>query len=156
MSWLRALMLLALIAWIGGLIFFAFVVAPTAFHVLPNPGLAASVVGPSLTALHWMGIVSGLVFLLCSLLCDFMKHSQVRLFSPAHILIVLMLGLTAISQFVITPRMRVLRTEMKTAGAPASQEFDHLHKWSERTEGGVLLLGLTVVVLTARRFDGRD
>jgi uncharacterized membrane protein len=158
MSWLRALMLLALIVWIGGIVFFAFVLAPTAFHVLPNTEVAANVVGPSLTALHWMGIVSGLVFLLCSLVCDFMRHSQVRLFSPAHVLILLMLGLTAISQFVITPRLRVLRTEMKTAGpgAPPSPEFNRLHQWSERTEGGVLLLGIVVVVLTARRFDGRN
>ncbi len=153
MTWLRALMLLALIAWIGGLIFFAFVLAPTAFHVLPNTELAASVVGPSLTVLHWMGIVSGLVFLLCSLLCNFMKHSQARMLSPAHVLIVLMLVLTGISQFVITPRMHELRTEMKTAGLPPSREFDHLHKWSERLEGGVLFLGLGVVVLTARRFE---
>ena len=156
MNWLRALMLLALIVWIGGLVFFAFVLAPTAFHVLPNTELAANVVGPSLTALHWMGIVSGLVFLLCSLVCNFAKNGQTKLFSLAHVLIVLMLGLTGISQFVITPRMRVLRTEMNTAGAPPSQEFDHLHKWSERLEGGVLFLGLGVVISMARRFDNRN
>jgi uncharacterized membrane protein len=36
MSFLRFLMLLSLVAWIGGLIFFAFVLAPTAFTVLPS------------------------------------------------------------------------------------------------------------------------
>lgn len=148
---LRILMLLALVVWIGGIVFFAFVLAPTAFHVLPNTELAANVVGPSLTALHWMGIVSGLVFLLCSLVCNFVISRQARVFSPAHILIVLMLALTCISQFVITPRMRELRTEMKAAGSSPSQEFEHLHKWSERLEGGVLFLGLGAVVLTARR-----
>ena len=35
MSIVRALMLLALIAWIGGIMFFAFVLAPTVFRVLP-------------------------------------------------------------------------------------------------------------------------
>jgi len=153
---LRTFMLLALVVWIGGIAFFAFVLAPTAFHVLPNNELAANVVGPSLAALHWMGIVSGLVFLLCSLVCNFVINRQARVFSPAHILIVLMLVLTGISQFVITPRMREFRTEMKAAGGPPSQEFDHLHKWSERLEGGVLFLGLGAVVLMARRFDGRN
>ena len=157
MSWLRALMLLALIAWIGGLIFFAFVLAPTAFHVLPNTELAASVVGPSLTALHWIGIVSGLVFLLYSLLCNFVKHSQARVLSPVHVLIVLMLLLTGISQFVITPRMRYLRSGPLSMDTPSAYaEFNHLHRWSERLEGGVLLLGLGVVVLTARRFESSN
>jgi hypothetical protein len=32
-------------------------------------------------------------------------------------------------------------------------EFNRLHQWSTRTEGGVLLLGLVVVVLTARRWE---
>ena len=40
MSFLRFLMLLSLVAWIGGLIFFAFVLAPTAFQVLPTTHLA--------------------------------------------------------------------------------------------------------------------
>ena len=55
MSILRALILLALIAWIGGIIFFAFVLAPTVFRVLPV-ALAGNVVSPSLGILHWIGI----------------------------------------------------------------------------------------------------
>jgi hypothetical protein len=35
-------------------------------------------------------------------------------------------------------------------------EFDRLHAWSTRIEGGVLLLGLGVVVFTARRFGNSD
>jgi hypothetical protein len=33
-----------------------------------------------------------------------------------------------------------------------SGQFDRLHAWSTRLEGGVLFLGLGVVILTARRF----
>jgi len=43
MSWLRTLMLLCLIVWIGGIIFFAFVLAPTVFTVLPSNELARTV-----------------------------------------------------------------------------------------------------------------
>ena len=71
MSFLRFLMLLSLICWIGGLVFFAFVLAPTAFSipaVLPNTHLAGNVVGRALGKLHWMAIVSGIVYLISSLL----------------------------------------------------------------------------------------
>ena len=62
MSFLRYLMLLSLIAWIGGLIFFAFVLAPTAFQVLPNTHLAGNVVGRALGTLHWSGLFSGVIY----------------------------------------------------------------------------------------------
>ena len=68
MAFLRFLMLLALVVWLGSLIFFAFVVAPTAYSpgLLPTRHLAGEIVGRSLGALHWMGIVSGITFLITS------------------------------------------------------------------------------------------
>jgi uncharacterized membrane protein len=143
-------MLLALIAWVGGIIFFAFVMAPTLFTVLP-PQLAGNIVSPSLTKLHWIGLVAGVVFLACSLACNLAKHGQLRLFGASQVMILVMLILTATSQFSVTPRMRELRAgqsnlDTRSAGA----EFDRLHQWSTRLEGGVLLLGLMVVVLKAR------
>ena len=161
MSWLRALMLLALIVWIGGIIFFAFVLAPTVFTVLPTPDLAGRVVSHSLAALHWMGLVSGLIFLLCSISYNQIKHADPRLFSAAHLLIVIMLALTAVSQFAVTPAIRQSRSlagfgqtapdQQTQQGQDARRRFDRLHAWSVRLEGSVLLLGLGVVVLTARR-----
>jgi len=150
-------MLLALIVWIGGIIFFAFVEAPTLFAVLPTTRLAGDVVSASLTKLHWMGLISGTVFLICSLFNNQMKHARPRPFMASHIFVVLMLALTAVSQFSITPRMRNLRAEMQAVdnlalNASPRLEFDRLHQWSTRLEGGVLFLGLGVAVLTARRF----
>ncbi len=154
MSWLRTLMLLALVVWVGGIVFFAFVEAPTAFHVLPSTQLAGNVVGPSLTKLHWMGIISGLVFLLSSVTYNNLKHAQTRLLSGIHILVFLMLVLTCISQFAITPRMRELRSGPLSMDTVVAQtEFDRLHHWSERLEGGVLLCGLLTVILTGRRLS---
>jgi uncharacterized membrane protein len=153
---LRALMLLALIVWIGGIIFFAFVLAPTVFAVLPSTQMAGAVVGPTLSKLHWMGLVFGVVFLICSVLYNWREYAHLKLFSATHVLVVLMLVLTAVSQFAITPRMRYLRAgplSMDTLSAHA--EFNRLHAWSTRCEGGVLFLGLVVVVLTARRENSR-
>ena len=158
MSFLRFFMLLALIAWIGGIVFFAFVEAPTLFTVLPTPRMAGDVVSASLTKLHWMGLVSGTAFLVCSLFHNRVKHGKVQPFAAGHVFVFLMLLLTAYSQFSITPRMRDLRAEMQSvtnlpASDPRRLEFDRLHAWSTRVEGTVLFLGLGAVALTARRFS---
>jgi uncharacterized membrane protein len=156
MAFLRFLMLLALVVWIGGIVFFAFVEAPALFSVLASREMAGNVVSRSLAALHWAGIVSGLVFLIASLLYNNMRHAQPRPLAAGHILVVLMLLLTAISQFAVTPRMRTLRAEMKAIdnipfNDPRRVEFDRLHQWSTRLEAGVLLLGVGVLGLVARR-----
>lgn len=152
MSALRTFMILALVVWIGGIIFFAFVLAPTVFTVLPSVELAGNVVSRSLTALHWMGIVSGIIFLICSVFYDSARYARFRAFTLANALMVIMLLLTLVSQFAITPRMRVLRPQI-AASAPAHVEFERLHQWSTSDESAVLLLGLVVVFLTARRFS---
>jgi len=146
-------MLLALIVWIGGIIFFAFVLAPTLFGVLPTTKLAGDVVNATLSKLHWMGIISGVVFLICSLLYNWKNRLQLRPFMASHVFVLLMLAFTLISQFGITPRMRELRSNPAIMDSPAGRsEFARLHAWSTRFEGGVLLLGVATVCLTARRF----
>lgn len=149
-------MLLSLVAWIGGLIFFAFVLAPTVFApgVLPNTHLAGNVVGRALGKLHWIAIFSGLIFLASSLLYSRMTDGTAHVFAMRHVLICLMLGLTLLSQFWIIPRMDVLRATVSDFATvpidnPARVQFDALHVWSTRVEGAVLLLGLVAVYLTA-------
>jgi hypothetical protein len=151
-------MLLALIVWIGGIIFFAFVEAPTLFSVLPTTKPAGDVVSASLTKLHWMGLVSGLVFLIASLLYNWQKSVQLKPFMASHVFVVLMLIFTAVSQFGITPRMRELRVELQGVNNSETPraEFDRLHEWSTRLEVGVLLCGLLTVILTARRFGSSN
>jgi hypothetical protein len=154
MSFLRFLMLLSLIVWLGGLIFFP-VVAQTAFSVVPARHLAGLVVGRSLGILHWMGIISGFVFLLSSLLYSRLSTGAPHVFASRNILICLMLALTLISQFGIIPRMDTIRASIGeidsvSADNPASLQFDALHQWSTRVEGSVLLLGLALVYPTAR------
>jgi uncharacterized protein DUF4149 len=159
MPLLRYLMLLSLIVWLGGLIFFSFVLAPTVFAVLPTRHMAGSVVSRSLTALHWIGIVSSIAFLITSMLYSRLHEGSTQPLAPRHILLYIMLGLTLISQFGISPKMATLRTSMpETDSAPATDpvrvQFNLLHAWSTRLEGGVLLLGLVVVYLTAQQLSG--
>ncbi len=156
MSFLRFLMLLSLVAWIGGLIFFAFVLAPTVFApgVLPNTHLAGNIVGRALSKLHWIAIVSGVIFLASSLLYSRLNDGTTNVFAVRHVLICLMLGLTLLSQFWIIPRMDTLRAQVTDFATvpldnPARAEFDSLHAWSTRVESAVLLLGFVLIYLTA-------
>jgi Domain of unknown function (DUF4149) len=153
MSFLRFLMLLSLVVWIGGLIFFAFGLAPTAFTILPTRHLAGTLVGRTLGILHWMGIASGLVFLASSLLYSRLTRGTPHALAARNLVIIAMLALTLVSQFAIIPRMDTLRASIGEIDSvppdnPARMRFDALHVWSTRVEGGVLLLGLAVIYLT--------
>lgn len=155
MSILRYLMWLSLIVWLGGVIFFAAVLAPTVFSVLPSRHLAGNVVNRSLHVLHWMGIVSGLVFLASSMIYSRYTSGNAHLFAARHVLLFLMLLLTSVSQFGISPKMAALRSSMGDIDSvsesdPQRIQFNALHVWSTRLEGGVLLLGMAVVYLTSR------
>lgn len=151
-------MLLSLVVWLGGLIFFSFVVAPTVFSVLPTRHLAGNVVTRSLGALHWMGLISGIVFLTSSMLYSRLTTGTTQAFAARHLLLCVMLALTVISQFGVSPRMTGLRASMgREIDAvpltdPARGQFDALHVWSVRLESGVFLLGLVVLYLTASTF----
>src|SRR6266403_4089091 len=105
----RFFVLLSLILWIGGIVFFSAVVAPSVFSVLtPIEGgrhWAGEIVNRSLGALHWMGLVCGVVFLLASSII----HKSFRV--TQHFLVIAMLLLTAVSQFGITPRLAAIREE---------------------------------------------
>lgn len=153
-------MLLSLIVWLGGLIFFAFVVAPAAFSVLPTRHLAGNVVTRSINGLHWIGIIAGIVYLLCSIIYARISAGTARVFAVRNVIIVLMLALTLISQFGIIPRMDGLRASVGEIDAvppdnPIRMQFDALHVWSTRVESGVLLLGLVAAYLTANAFAHR-
>jgi hypothetical protein len=160
MSFLRFLMMLSLVAWIGGLIFFAFVLAPTAFSVLPNTHLAGNVVRGSLSKLHWIAIISGIIFLFSSLFLSRIIDGTAHIFAPRNMLTFTMLLLTCVSQFGILPRMDKLRASVGDFASvaldnPLRMQFDSLHVWSTRVEGAVLLLGLILIYFTASAFSQR-
>ena len=156
MTLLRLLMMLSLGIWLGGIVLFA-VLAPTAFSVLPTRHLAGSIVGPMLSKLHWIGLISGIIFLISSLSYSRIATGDVHALSARNLLLCIMLVLTLISQFGITSRMAALRSSMGEIdnvppSDPARLEFNALHAWSTRLEVGVLILGLAVLYRTAAGF----
>jgi hypothetical protein len=150
MRFLYFLMLLALVVWLGGILFFGTVLAPTLFSTLPSRELAGSVVTRSLASLHWIAIGCGVVFLLASLAYSRMATGSAGLMAWRHLLIVVMLALTLVSQYGVSPKMQALRHDMVQIDSVAPTdarrvEFNRLHRWSTGLEQAILLMGLAVL-----------
>jgi uncharacterized membrane protein len=150
----RTLRLLAIVVWVGGLIFFAFVVAPVAFRVLPSGHEAGSVVAGTLGVLNRMGFLCGPVFLMATGLLALLWPR--RYFSSAIAQILLVVAMMAATNFVqwkIVPAMERDRVaaggdvDAAAANNPARLDFERLHPLSEKVEGSALFMGLAVVVL---------
>ncbi len=156
MSFVRYLMLLSLVVWVGGLIFFAFVLAPTVFAVLPTRQLAGNVVSRSLGTLHWMAISCGVIFAITSMIDSHVVNGVAAPFAARNLLIYAMIILTLVGMFAVDSRMLVLRQQMGLIDEvphdnPLRVEFNRLHQWSTRIESSVLVLGLALLYLTSRR-----
>jgi hypothetical protein len=153
---LRSLLYLALIVWLGAEIFFPVVAATTFGALWPDTHAAGTIVGQLLRILHWMGLVSGAVSVALLGLAPAWRIYKPRSVVAPMGLLVLMLGLTAYSQFVIIPAME--RDRIAAGGAintaeltnPKTVDFNKLHRRSVDVEGAILLLGLATVVLVAR------
>lgn len=160
MSILRFIKMLVLALWMGSIFYFAAVVAPTAFAVLPTRTLAGMVVSRSLANLHWIGIVCGLVFLLCSVLLAMIEGGP----SPFHgrdLLLVAMMAITLAAHFGIERRMNNLKANMGVIDVIPQQdarrvEFNRLHVWSERLEGSVFFCGIVLLYLVVREQESSE
>jgi hypothetical protein len=160
LSLLRFFKVLSLALWVGSFFFFAAVVAPTVFRLLPTRTLAGEVVGTSLAALHWIGLVCGLVFLLATFLLAFIEGGP-KPFHRSDLLILLMMAITLGTHFGIERRMNNLKADMGVIDVVPQQdarrvEFNRLHVWSTRLEGSVFFVGLALMYLVVREQSERE
>jgi hypothetical protein len=151
--------LYALAIWVGGLVFFGFIAA-MAFKTLPDVQEAGMVVRGALISLHHIGMVSGLVYLLCTLALLATQRDTHPIRAAELVLVLVMLGLTCYSEFSVIPRMEADRVAMGGDVAKASDDdaakkhFDQLHNVSVKVEGGVLVAGLLMLAMAG--IHGRD
>jgi hypothetical protein len=155
-TFLRTLLYLTLIVWLGAEIFFPVTAAVTFNTLVPDTHTAGLIVGGLLRILHKVGMVSGIVAMAVMALAPaFGIYKQRAVMAPLVLLLVMIAG-TAYSQFGIIPAME--RDRIAAGGAintldPANAyttDFNRLHVRSTWVEEGVLLLGLITVVLVAR------
>jgi len=154
-TFLRTLLYLSLIVWLGAEIFFPIVAAITFMTLSPDTHTAGTIVGHLLRILHGMGLVSGMVALALLALAPAFRLYKPRAVLAPMALMVLMIACTVYSQFVIIPQME--RDRIAAGGAidttdatnPLTVDFNKLHNRSEHVEEAILLMGLSVVVLVA-------
>ncbi len=149
---LRFLQVFTLGTWLGGILYLSFAVAPAAFGTLGSRDQAGALVGLILARLHIFGMIFGVIYLLAAVALEKSLGGFVR---PAALCVILMLALTAYSNWRVTPRMASLRAEMVSVDrtpheSPLRIEFDRLHRISVHIEGGVLLLGIAALFLAVR------
>jgi len=152
----RTLLLLSLIVWLGAEIFFPVVAQVTFGQLAGNTHAAGQIVGALLRILHGIGLVCGVVLLALLALAPAWGVFKARTVLASIGLVLVMVVLTAYSQYGMIPTMEKDRLtaangaiDSLPADDPARLDFNRLHKRSETVEEAVVLLGLIVVALIA-------
>jgi hypothetical protein len=148
---IRALIFLLVILWLGGVMFFP-VVAASAFGSISDTHVAGTIVRKCLGVLHYEGLFAGAAIVLLLLAAQASRALPRPVAAPV-VVTLLMLGLTAFSQFWIIPRMETDRLavggviDAVAANEPHRVDFNKLHGVSTKVEEGVLVGGIILVVL---------
>jgi hypothetical protein len=153
MSWLlRTCSWVVLAAWFGSWALFAFVVAPTAFRVLPSHTVAGDLISPVLGWLHLYGIGAGVSLAAIG----WVIHRGWLEIALALVLA----AVCAASEFAVTPAIAAVGPQAFGAAVEpgAAGRFSDLHQTSRMLFGLVLLGVLALIGLHARTetADGRN
>jgi hypothetical protein len=130
-------------------VLFAFVVAPTAFRVLPSTQIAGQLVGPVLGALHLYGVGAGVAL---AVVAWALARTGAGLWIPLG-----MSALCLVSHFGVTAQIEAIRAlAFGPAGSPEiAARFQLLHRLSMGIYTVVGLAGFLLAALHARD-DARD
>lgn len=126
--------------WVGVMALFSFVVAPSAFAVLPSTGLAGDLVSRVLSVTEIIG-VSASILLLLSLFLSREPRSRSRNIELFGYLATLLAMIA--SHFYFSPRIHAIRT----VNGVSSLSFDRLHKLSVGSMTVCLLVAVLIIVM---------
>lgn len=147
----RIVFLLALIVWLGEVLFLSFAVAPAVFRnfAVEEAGRVVSVLFP---IYYKIGAVCGVVLLMAALVLRSLGESR-GAWTVSAAIVAVMLAATLYAAIVVQPRAQSLRPQLHQADVPAAvkEEFDGLHRLAVQLNAGVLLGGLAVAILAALR-----
>jgi uncharacterized membrane protein len=139
---LRYLLLLALVVWIGGIVFFSFIASPSIFKMLSRE-LAGQVVGDIFPLYHLLGYISCLVSLGC--LLGLRQMDTVQGAGSAMMLLIVMGGIQVSMGMVIGPQVTEAREAAK-ATAPGPEQ-DRLEKKFRGMHAISMVLNLVLLAL---------
>ncbi|MDT7543218.1 MAG: hypothetical protein QOE33_3122 [Acidobacteriota bacterium] len=153
---LEGLRLLLVALWLGGAVFFSFVVAPTAFAVLPTHELAGALVTRTIAFVNGGGFIISLLLLATAF---FGKRDEarraVRLVEVASLAIIAVA--CGVGHWIVAARMVALRASM---GRPIDQiaiddpmrvVFNSLHGYSVALMCAGVIAGIVALLAIARR-----
>ena len=149
LSFMKWLYLMALIIWLGEVIFFSFVAAPSIFATFPTPE-AGRAVGAIFPTYYRIGYGCGIILLIGAVVLTGAAVAR-GWWAVNIVLAAVMLALTLYAGVIIQPRVAALSPQIHTPTATAAvkDEFSRLHRLAVVLNGVVLLCGLAVSAITA-------
>jgi hypothetical protein len=149
LSLVKWLYLMALIIWLGEVIFFSFVAAPSLFTTFPTPE-AGRAVGAIFPAYYRIGYWCGIILLVGAVVLTAAAGARGR-WAVNIALGAVMLAVTLYAGIIIQPRAAALSPQIHTPTVTAAMkdEFSRLHRLAVVLNGVVLVCGVAVSAITA-------
>ena len=146
---------LLLALWIGGMVFFSFALAPSAFSALPSRHLAGMIVNSTLGKLEIIGLAIGSLLLLVQAASWRARSSEGRARIIRLSLIAVMTACAALSRFWVSAAMHDIRSRLGVIDElpvtdPLRVEFNDLHQYSVTLMGAAMAAGIIVLFLSVR------
>jgi hypothetical protein len=147
--------LLLVALWLGGAVFFSFVVAPSAFAALPQRELAGAIVTRTIAVVNVGGFIIGLVALALGFFVNDGARRRARLVETVALALVAIS--CGVSQWIVSARMIALRAAMGrpidavAADDPLRAAFNSLHGYSVGLMTVAMLAGVVALFAVARR-----
>lgn len=151
LNFLRFILLISMVVWIGMLIFFTFFVAPSIFKVLPRE-LASDLVGDIFPKYWMIGYAAGVLSLMSLIAVSLIEKA----FPAARIsLVALMTALTFYSGLVVGEKARTMSAEIRIIQDPVKKEemrarFKRIHAESAAINMAIMASGITVIFFMSR------
>lgn len=142
--------LLAMVCWLGSIIFFSFFTAPVIFTTLARAD-AGKVVAVIFPRYYILGYIAGGLALLIAIYLTAVNRASRGSWASTVVAIAIAFGCTFYAGTVVRPRVDAIRSVSEEANPdPARKaEFDHLHHLSVMLNGAVLVLDLIALFGTA-------
>jgi MFS family permease len=148
MAFILFIYLLAIVSWLGGMVFFALLTAPVVFTTLPitEAGKVMAILFPRY---YLLGYIAGAIAFLLAIY--FTAHGPHLWWGFTTIALIVALGITLYAGVIIRPQVDAIRTvnEQPNPDPARKAEFDRLHRLSVTLNGVVIVLNIVALLGTA-------
>lgn len=142
--------LLALVCWLGGMIFFTAIIAPVVFALLPIAE-AGKLVAGLFPRYYILGYVTGLIAAVLAIYFAIQRPPRLW-WSLSALALAVALGFTIYAGMILRPQVDTVRSVVEEPNPdPARRaEFDRLHHLSVMLNVGVMVLNLSALFTSVK------